>query len=116
MLLTKGFTFEAAHHLPGHPQCQYNHGHSWTLRITIEGEVKKEMVMDFHEVKALVKSYVLNDLDHRDLNNLFKYPSCENVVVWIWERLREPLAMSGVKLQEIELCEMPNNCITYYGK
>ena len=114
-IIVKRFTFEAAHFLPGHPKCGQVHGHSWIVKISVKGEIKNHMVIDFHNLKALVDSYVIDKLDHKLLNDIFEYPSCEEISVWIWEQLEKPLQLSGVELQRIKLCETSNNCFAYYG-
>ncbi len=64
--------FDAAHHLRGYKgPCSRNHGHRFTVRVTIEGEQLDElgMLVDFKELKdGLGKC--LDELDHRDLNTI----------------------------------------------
>ncbi len=51
--------------------CRNIHGHSYNLEITIAGNVfrspghpKDGMVIDFHELKMLVKTHITEKLDH----------------------------------------------------
>jgi len=78
-------TFDAAHALRGYEgPCERLHGHTWKVQVFLRGEkLKKEgFLMDFKEIKAVL-SGVLNDLDHRNLNEIdyFKEqnPTSENV-------------------------------------
>ncbi len=118
VVLTKKFTFEAGHYLPGHPKCGTQHGHSWCLKVSIRGKVKENgMVIDFSELKGLVDSYVINKLDHKNLNDVLDFtPTCEYLAEWIWMQLVEPLGLSGIELQRIKLSETPDNNVVYYGK
>jgi 6-pyruvoyltetrahydropterin/6-carboxytetrahydropterin synthase len=116
--ITKKFTFEAAHIIPGHPKCGKCHGHSWVLKISVDGEINENgMVIDFHDLKSLISAYVIDKMDHKYLNDEFKFtPTCESLVMWIWEQLEEPLKSSGVKLQRVKLAETSDNYASYYGK
>lgn len=113
--LTKIFTFCSAHHLPGHIKCGNNHGHEWKLEVTLEGEVKNHMVIDFHEFNKIVNDKVLSKLDHRDLNDIFEYPSCEEIAKWVWDELLSSLGLS-IRLYRIILWENQTSYTTYEGK
>ena len=75
ILLEKEFTFDSSHALPcvpdGHP-CSNLHGHTWKLSVGITGEVNKERgwILDFKEIKTLVKEKVIDRLDHHHLNDI----------------------------------------------
>ena len=59
MLITKIFTFEAAHKLPNYPgKCSELHGHAWKLMIGIKGDIDKDngMIIDFLEIPKIKKS------------------------------------------------------------
>ncbi|MFA5793142.1 MAG: 6-carboxytetrahydropterin synthase QueD [Candidatus Gracilibacteria bacterium] len=120
MLVSKEFTFDSAHYLTAyHGKCERLHGHTYKLRVTVEGAVSKEgMVVDFCELKALVGRLVVDKLDHQSLNDFFKNPSAENMVIWMWKELEKPIVKmaKGVKLYEIVLFETQNNFVTYRGK
>lgn len=71
-----GFSFEACHHLEGHPgACANPHGHSYKLSVTIGApetwDEDWDMVMDFSELKQAVKTLIIDPLDHTDLNESF---------------------------------------------
>jgi len=70
--LTKIFHFDTGHALAGYDgKCRNVHGHSYTLEVTVMGEpitdpnhVKFGMVIDFGDLKEIVKKYVIDDYDH----------------------------------------------------
>ena len=68
----------AAHHLPGHEKCGRLHGHTYQIDVTIEGDHKGGMVLDFSDLKKAVRE-VLAKYDHRDWNDALEYPSVENI-------------------------------------
>lgn len=83
--------FDAAHYLPEHSTCSKVHGHTYKVEVVIEGEKKEgKMIMDFHDVKAIVRG-VIAELDHRLLNELLPYPSAENILEYIFKKLKEKL-------------------------
>lgn len=117
MKVTKKFTFEAAHTIKGHITCGKVHGHSYKLEVTLEGPVIGGMVMDFKELKSLVKERVIDKLDHEYLDELgyFKISTAENISVWIWNQIYSGLA-GNVHLSEIKLYETADSFATYNGK
>lgn len=70
--VTKEFTFEMAHALLGYDgSCKYVHGHSYGLSVTVTGEPvsnesnpKLGMVIDFGDLKHIVKKTVVDPFDH----------------------------------------------------
>ena len=70
--VTKRFHFEMAHTLYHYDGlCSNIHGHSYNLEVTISGVPRNEpghpkdgMVMDFAELKEMVKSKIVNRFDH----------------------------------------------------
>ncbi|SCZ01214.1 6-carboxytetrahydropterin synthase QueD [Alkaliphilus peptidifermentans] len=112
--VTKIFTFDSAHKLDDYDgDCKYLHGHTYRMEITIRGRIDyRGMVMDFNDLKELVKKEILLKLDHRYLNDVFDFnPTCENMLVWIFERLDESLKGEDYFIQKIVLWETP----TSYG-
>ena len=93
MRLFKEFTFEAAHRLPHVPEghkCARLHGHSFVVRISVDGEVGEQSgwVMDFGDIKAAFKP-LYDRLDHYYLNEIpgLENPTSENLACWIWREL-----------------------------
>ena len=107
MLLFKEFSFEAAHRLPNVPEghkCARLHGHSFHVRVTVEGPVGEETgwVMDFAELKDAFRP-LLDRLDHRYLNEIsgLENPTSEVLARWIWRELRASLAgLNAVEVRE----------------
>ena len=70
--ITKEFKFEMAHALHGYDGlCANIHGHSYRLWVTVRGDVKKEpthtkdgMVMDFTDLKSIIKPTIIKKYDH----------------------------------------------------
>ncbi|MFW6119579.1 MAG: 6-carboxytetrahydropterin synthase QueD [Petrotogales bacterium] len=116
--VTKEFTFDAAHKLVHyHGKCENLHGHTYKLRVTVFGEPDDEgMVMDFVELKELVKTKVLNILDHSYINDHIDQPSAENISKWIYDRLKSSIDNNRRKLSEITLWETPTSFVRYTGE
>ena len=105
MQIYKEFLFEAAHFLPsappGHPNSRL-HGHSFRVRVTVEGEPSSAtgLVLHFEELeKALAGAR--QTLDHNMLNEIpgLELPTLERIAIWLWRRLDESVA----GLAEIEV-------------
>ena len=70
--ITKIFKFETAHSLTGYDGlCKNIHGHSYELHVTVAGfpiednkHPKRGMVMDFGDLKKIVKKAVVLPMDH----------------------------------------------------
>lgn len=75
--ITKEFTFETGHALFGYDgKCRNVHGHSYHLSVTVigqpireEGHIKLGMVMDFGDLKAIVKEEIVDPFDHATIFN-----------------------------------------------
>ena len=98
------------------------HGHNYQLRVTVEGQVNPEtgFVIDFRDLKSLMDSRVIDDLDHRNLDLDVPWmtgviSSAENLVVAIWARLVDGLP-EGVELSGLILWETPRSYVEYTGE
>lgn len=131
--ITKQFSFETGHALYGYDgKCKNVHGHSYRLDVTVIGQpisdntnVKFGMVIDFKDLKKIVKEEVVDVFDHatvfnkntphvelaKELENrghnvlLVNYqPTSEMMVIdfanKIKKRLPENLKLHSLKLQE----------------
>ncbi len=97
------------------------HGHNYELDVTVEGSVDPNTgyVMDLGKLKALVNEAVVDQVDHRNLNEEVPWldgvnPTTENFVVAIWRQI-EPRMPAGVRLARLVLWETPRNYVEYEG-
>ena len=75
--ITKQFSFETGHALYGYDgKCRNVHGHSYKLSVTVIGtpisdteNVKYGMVIDFSDLKKIVKEEIVNVFDHATVFN-----------------------------------------------
>ncbi|MFK7811367.1 MAG: 6-pyruvoyl tetrahydropterin synthase family protein [Maribacter sp.] len=133
--ITKQFNFETGHALYGYDgKCRNVHGHSYKLSVTVIGtpitdttQVKLGMVIDFGDLKKIVKEEIVNKFDHATVFNkntphvdlakeltdrghnviLADYqPTSENMVIdfaaKIKARLPKDIRLHSLKLQETE--------------
>ena len=113
----KDFSFEAAHRLPNVPEghkCARLHGHSFRVRVVIEGPVDPVTgwVMDFADIKAVVRP-LESRLDHYYLNDIegLENPTSEELARWIWRALKPQLPL----LAAIEVRETCTSGCIYTG-
>jgi 6-pyruvoyltetrahydropterin/6-carboxytetrahydropterin synthase len=64
------------------------------------------MIEDFDTIKRVVRTHVLDVLDHQDLNALLDNPTAEHIAMWIWTQLDERLPA----LDEVVLWETATSC------
>ncbi|MDJ1499313.1 6-carboxytetrahydropterin synthase [Xanthocytophaga agilis] len=74
------------------------HGHNYELIVKVTGEPDPETgyVMDMKILSDIIKQYVTDKFDHRNLNvdtEEFKHknPTAENIAIVIWHILREKI-------------------------
>jgi 6-pyruvoyltetrahydropterin/6-carboxytetrahydropterin synthase len=110
--LKKEFRFEAAHRLPSHDgKCQRLHGHSWKMRIVVQGMTlhdvgpKIGMLVDFSDISAKVKPLVDDFLDHHYLNETtgLENPTSESIAAWVYWKL-QPILPELVAVEIDETC------------
>ena len=94
------------------------HGHNYDLEVKVTGELDPETgyVVDMKILKDLIKEYVEDRFDHKNLNldtDDFKNlnPTAENIAVVIWNLLRAKLAPE-LELK-IRLYETERNFVEY---
>jgi len=139
--VTKIFDFETAHALWGYDgKCANIHGHSYKLTVSITGAiindvnaVKNGMIIDFSDLKKIVKEAVINPFDHALLVNgktphakyaevengfskiiLCDYqPTCENMLVDMVKRILAGLPQ-GISLKYAKLQETDNSFAEWF--
>ena len=130
--VTKEFSFEMAHVLWNYDgPCRNVHGHSYRLFVTLSGipaddpeNPKNGMVIDFTDLKSIVKEEIVNVFDHsvvvsrqfdKEKTDMFTslfgntilvdyQPTCENLVsdfaVRIGRKLPPEISLHSLKLFE----------------
>ncbi|RKL67456.1 6-carboxytetrahydropterin synthase QueD [Salipaludibacillus neizhouensis] len=120
VLVSKEFTFDAAHHLHCYEgKCKNLHGHTYTAIFGISGFVDETgLMMDFGDIKDIWKKEIEIHLDHRYLNETLPAmnTTAENMVVWIYEKMAESLLKpenkkkyEGGRLEFVRLFETPTS-------
>jgi 6-pyruvoyltetrahydropterin/6-carboxytetrahydropterin synthase len=141
--VTKEFHFEMAHALWNYDgACKNIHGHSYRLFVTVAGAPNPDsshpkfgMVMDFTDLKKMVKGQVVDFLDHSlvvfkeadgevletvrtmyEKVHVFDFqPTCENLVRFISETIGRQLP-PGVELHSVRLYETATSYGEWYAE
>lgn len=126
--IAKEFQFDACHMLDGHNgKCHNLHGHTYRLLVEISNELitngsSADMVMDYADIKSVVKQQIIDQLDHAYLYNqnntnesqiaellqqmqrkIFAFPcrtTAEGMSKFIFDHLSQFLPVSMIKLWE----------------
>ncbi len=71
MMVTKDFTFDAAHRLGKGYQgkCAQLHGHTYKVEVCVEADLldKYNFVINFDDINRLMKTWVMDNMDHATL-------------------------------------------------
>ena len=112
--------FCAAHRLNNYNgPCENLHGHNWLVKATVAGENldKSGIVIDFKVLKRKLND-ILDELDHRNLNDIFdrqnQSPSSEFIARYIYQKLKESINSADVRVSRVEVQETPGNSAVYY--
>jgi len=140
--VTKRFHFEMAHTLYNYDGVFSNlHGHSYDLEVTVTGQAfhgaghpRDGMVIDFHDLKNLVKTHIIDRFYHAlMINSLIPeeqvsalasttqrmlvvgfQPTTENLVAYI-AGILSPLMPEGVSLFSVRLAETVTSFAEWYA-
>lgn len=141
--ITKAYKFDMAHALPGHDgNCNNIHGHSYELLVTLIGEPinepespKNGMVIDFKDLKKIIKGLIVDELDHslvlrndtpqELLDQMKKHyerlilvdyqPTSENMIIDFALRIQKALPVN-VKLHHLKLWETVTSYTEWYAE
>jgi 6-pyruvoyltetrahydropterin/6-carboxytetrahydropterin synthase len=112
LLVSKDFTFDAAHNLPRYVgKCERLHGHTFKLRVTVKAPLDtwSGMAFDFTALKRAVDERVVKILDHAYINEIVPNPSAEFIAIWVWRKLAD------LPVFEVKVWETPTSFVTYQG-
>jgi 6-pyruvoyltetrahydropterin/6-carboxytetrahydropterin synthase len=141
--ITKMFSFEAGHALYGYDgKCKNLHGHSYHLEVTVIGtpivdtsNVKYGMVIDFGDLKKIVKEDIVDVFDHSMIFNkntphiemakelidrghhvlLVDYqPTTEMMIIDFAEKIRKRLPET-IRLHSLRLQETATSYAEWYA-
>ena len=134
--LTRTVRFSAAHryYRPDWPEernrrefgpCsnEHGHGHNYTARVTVSGEISAatSMVMNLAAFDTILAEEITEPLDHRHLNHdvpEFAFgktvPTAEALAVYIWERIVKRLP-EGTGLVSVRVEEDDTLAAEYHG-
>ena len=95
-MISKSFTFEAAHKLSNTKNNVNNniHGHSFSVEVFISDKnnnIKlKGLILDFSIFEKKIDK-IKNTLDHSFLNDIegLEYPTLENIGYWVFNKLEK---------------------------
>jgi len=118
----KMFKFDAAHRLPNHKGlCNNLHGHSYQLLVEVKELISLNntdpqwgMVMDYGQLKEIVKPLIIDRMDHAYLNDIFPNPTAENMVVYIATIIKSLLPID-LKLTKVVLWETNTSYAEWRG-
>jgi len=95
VLVSKEFTFDAAHKLNDYEgACSRLHGHTYKLVVGLSGLTNRMgMVIDFKDLKMIWESKIKNHLDHQYLNETLPEmnTTAENMILWLFRRFEYEL-------------------------
>lgn len=141
--ITKLFSFETGHALYGYDgKCKNVHGHSYKLSVTVIGQpiedrnhVKYGMVIDFGDLKKIVKEEIVDVFDHATVFNkntphvelakeletrghnvlLVDYqPTSERMVIDFSEKIKNRLPQN-IQLHSLKLQETDSSYAEWYA-
>lgn len=141
--ITKAYKFDMAHALPGHDGlCKNIHGHSYELLVTLIGDPisdpnspKYGMVIDFKDLKGIIKGLIVDELDHSLImrkdtkpellsmmrNNYERIvlvdfqPTSESMIIDFAHRIKQALP-PNVKLHHLTLWETVTSYTEWYAE
>jgi 6-pyruvoyltetrahydropterin/6-carboxytetrahydropterin synthase len=139
VIITRRLEFDAGHRIPDHRSlCRHLHGHRYAIEVTVSGDItrmdgdpRNGMVVDFSEIKTLIKQLIVDRWDHAFLAYqgdtaiiafldtlpdhrtvvLDVVPTAENLAQKAFELLDAPvgvLANKSLTLENVRIYETPN--------
>ena len=130
--VTKTVDFCYGHRLVDYDgKCRHLHGHNGRLEVDVESDYLDDlgMVVDFGEVRDVVKEWIDSTIDHRMILSdrdpllatlrdageplfvMSENPTAENIAKVVFEVAQE----NGLNVTEVRLWETPSSYATYSG-
>ena len=119
-LFNKNWSKEKNSEIFGKCSHENYHGHNYELIVKLRGEIDNDtgMVFDLGKLKKIIKTEVVDLLDHKNLNLDIPHfretiPTTENLSIFIWEKLKKAIDID-CEISVI-LFETPRNFVEYTG-
>lgn len=89
----------AGHSISGHPRCKHQHGHDWTVSVTVKGIPDIDAASN---VSARLDAFI-DEIWGKNLNDLNPAGSHDTsgVALWAWERLA--MVVPGLAAVEVSI-------------
>lgn len=146
MQITKTVEIDAGHRVPNHKsKCRHLHGHRYKIElgvddkvITTKGASNEGMVIDYGDLKEILKSEIEDKFDHRFIlyeDDNFRYqlnfneneiyqreygivkvnfiPTAENLAKHWYELLKVKLQQHAIAIQFVKVWETPTSTAEY---
>ncbi|MBK5284814.1 MAG: 6-carboxytetrahydropterin synthase [Bacteroidia bacterium] len=98
------------------------HGHNYILFVTVKGEINPEtsFVTNLSDLSDILKKRIIEKVDHKNLNLDVDFmktvlPSTENLVVEIWNQIKDDVTALGCQLHCVKIQETEKNYVEYFG-
>ncbi len=109
-------------------KCENLHGHNWRVEVCVKGESLNQagVLADFGDIKKAVRQVVDGELDHKFLNELPAFASCqptsERIAAHIAQRVQDMLdqyhagtSLEGkINVSRVMAWESDDACAIYY--
>ena len=120
--VTKEMTFDSCHNLLEYDgACANLHGHTYKIQVTFGGYCDdKGFIVDFKDIKKIMKETVVDGADHKYLNDLMEFnTTAENMVCYYYDLLTVALGnlyKGQVTVESVKLWETPTSFAEYKGE
>ena len=129
MIVYTEVEFDAAHKLGSddlgdqelYGECSRMHGHRYKLKVGVSelkhcrNVIATGMVINFKELKNLLKEHVIKKYDHKYLNDVLlelkNITTAENMIIIIWQELQPLLKELHLDLRYLGLWETPTSYV-----
>lgn len=110
--------FDAAHYIRDYVgKCMREHGHRWVVEVVVGGTEldRRNILVDFSEVKSALNYIVDTHLDHYQLNESLGKPNitAEYLAEWLYRQVKARVI--DLNIVEVSVWESPDCGATYYG-
>ncbi len=144
MLITRTTRIDMGHRVPNHKsKCKHLHGHSYTIELGVDDKViidkgssDEGMVIDFGDLKNILKSEVEDQFDHKfvlsddDIEVIYAFghelmrkalgiiqvnfvPTAENLAKHWYELCKVKLLEKKIKIKHVKVWETPLSTAQY---